>query len=86
MYGRTVFLNIDTWKGPYGETDRLEAIEALESGAVLYFSAPAFALRTESSSSDACAFERAGKKHQSRSIGKLKHDSAAGDERALLQA
>ena len=40
-------LNIDTWKGPYGETDRLEAIEALESGAVLYFPHLHFVLRDE---------------------------------------
>ena len=33
-------LNIGTWKGPYSEADRREAIEALESGAVLYFPPP----------------------------------------------
>ena len=80
-------LNIDTWKGPYGESDRCEAIEALESGAVLYFPHLPFALRTEEQPLLTPALSSGRAKNISLDpTGKLKHDSAAGEERALLQA
>jgi hypothetical protein len=80
-------LNIATWKGPYGEADRHEAIEALENGAVLYFPHLPFVLRAEEQQLLTPAVSSGRAKNISLDpSGKMKHDSASGEERVLLQA
>ncbi len=80
-------LSIGAWKGPYSEADRREAIEALENGAVLYFHRLPFVLRAEEQRllTPALASGRA-KNISLDPSGKMKHDTAAGEERVLLQA
>jgi hypothetical protein len=80
-------MNIETWNGPYAETDRHDAIEALESGTVLYFPRLPFALRGEEARLLTPAMSSGRAKNISLDpSGKLKHHAASRDERALLQA
>jgi len=80
-------LNIDVWNEPYGEADRHDAVEALESGTVLYFPCLPFVLRQEERQLLTPALSSGRAKNIILDpSGRLKHDSAAGEERVLLQA
>jgi hypothetical protein len=79
-------LDIKAWDGPYSDTERPDAVEALESGAVLYFPFLPFILRPEEQPLLTPNLSSGRAKNISLDpSGRLKHDSTTGDTRALLQ-
>jgi 3-deoxy-D-manno-oct-2-ulosonic acid (Kdo) hydroxylase len=80
-------LNISTWGGPYSDGEHNDAIKALEHGRVLYLPRLPFVLREEEKQLLTPALSSGRAKNISLDpSGKLKHDSAGGEERVLLQA
>jgi hypothetical protein len=78
-------LTANSWTGPFGEDERRAAIEALESGQVLYFPRLPFALHTDETSLLTPDLFRGRAKNISLDpSGRLKH--ADGDDGGKLQA
>jgi hypothetical protein len=81
-------IEIDRWTGPFSETVRRRAVEALERGMVLYFPKPAF--RLEESERGLFSPALADRKAKNISLdpkdGSLRGTAAAGGERLHLQA
>ena len=79
-------LDVSTWTGPFGETERRDAIGALESGKVLFFPQLPFVLRAEELPLLTPSLSSGRAKNISLDpSGKLKHEIGSADERALLQ-
>jgi hypothetical protein len=80
-------LPVTSWTGPFGETERHDAITALESGHVLFFPQLPFMLRAEEQSLLNPELSSGRAKNISLApSGKLKHESGSAEERALLQS
>jgi hypothetical protein len=79
-------LELKTWNGPFAEIERREAIDALESGQVLFFPQLPFALRPDEFPLLTPSLSSGRAKNISLDpSGKLKHESGDAHERALLQ-
>ncbi|HTU00069.1 MAG TPA: Kdo hydroxylase family protein [Rhizomicrobium sp.] len=79
-------LELKTWSGPFAESERHEAIDALESGRVLFFPHLPFVLRAEETPLLTPSLSTGRAKNISLDpSGKLKHESGDANERALLQ-
>jgi hypothetical protein len=79
-------MNISNWSGPYSAADRHDAVEAIESGTVLYLPCLPFTVRDEERRLLTPALSSGRAKNISLDpSGRLKHDSATGAERVLLQ-
>ncbi len=80
-------LSVSSWTGPFGEAERRDAIEALESGRVLFFPQLPFVLHAEEKSLLTPSLSSGRAKNISLDpSGRLKHESGDARERALLQA
>jgi 3-deoxy-D-manno-oct-2-ulosonic acid (Kdo) hydroxylase len=80
-------LKIDSWTGPFGESERSAAINALENGRVLFFPQLPFGLHAEEKPLLTPSLSSGRAKNISLDpSGKLKHESGDANERALLQA
>jgi hypothetical protein len=79
--------NLETWTGPFDEPGRARAVEALESGSVLFFPALAFALRDEERALLTPELSSGRAKNISLDpSGRLKHQAGDAAQHALLQA
>jgi 3-deoxy-D-manno-oct-2-ulosonic acid (Kdo) hydroxylase len=80
-------MTIDSWSGPFGEAERHDAIEALESGRVLFFPQLPFVLRAEEQPLLSPSLSSGRAKNISLDpLGRLKHQEADAAQNALLQA
>jgi hypothetical protein len=80
-------LSTVSWFGPFAETERRDAIAALEAGKVLCFSNLRFCLRDEEKPLLTPELSSGRAKNVSLDpSGKLKHEAGSPEERALLQA
>lgn len=79
-------LPIGNWTGPFADDERRDAIDALESGRVLFFPHLPFVLRDEEKPLLTPSLSSGRAKNISLDpSGKLKHDTGSAEERALLQ-
>jgi 3-deoxy-D-manno-oct-2-ulosonic acid (Kdo) hydroxylase len=79
--------SVGGWTGPFGETERRDAIDALETGCVLFLPQLPFVLRPEEQSLLTPSLSSGRAKNISLDpSGKLKHESGSAEERALLKA
>lgn len=79
-------VGINEWHGPFGANLRASAVEALESGKVLYFPALAFALKDDEKKflSPSVSSGRSKNISLDHTTGKLQGMSVSGDEAARL--
>lgn len=80
-------LGLGSWVGPFGETERREAIRALERGSVLYFPQLAFVL----DSGERPLLRQSLSSGRAKNIslgpsGRLKHERGTREDRVRLQA
>src|SRR5665213_347815 len=79
-------LSITGWAGPFGQTERRDAVDALESGRVLFLPQLSFVLRPAEFPLLTPSLSSGRAKNISLDpTGKLKHESGDAQERALLQ-
>ena len=77
---------VGDWTGPFSESERRDAVSALESGRVLFFPQLPFVLRPEEFPLLTPSLSSGRAKNISLDpSGKLKHESGDANERALLQ-
>jgi hypothetical protein len=79
--------NLQAWAGPFDEADRVRAIEALESGQVLFFPTLAFSLRDQERALLTPELSSGRAKNISLDpSGRLKHQAGGAERNASLQA